>query len=185
MNSYQALANQAEGSPPGANGLVVLPYFSGERTPINDPEARGLIIGLTLSHSKSDLYRACLEGVGYGIRHNIDAMRAEGVPPSRILAVGGGTKNPLWLQIVSDIAGIEQYVPDQNYGAAYGDAFMAGVGIGLFSDTRHAADWINYQNIVKPDPATQGRYEPFYQIYKQIYLDTSEHMHQLARLTIC
>lgn len=182
MNAYQALATLAAGSPPGARGLVVLPYFSGERTPINDPDARGLIIGLTLSHSKADLYRAILEGVGYGIRHNIDAMRAEGVPPKRILAAGGGTKNSMWLQIVSDIAGIEQYVPNQNYGAAYGDAFMAGVGVDLFTDTRHSADWINYQNIVRPDPTTQRRYEPYYQIYRQIYLDSADSMHQLARL---
>ncbi len=181
-NSYQALAALAANSPPGARGLVVLPYFSGERTPINDPEARGLIMGLTLSHSKADLYRAVLEGVGYGIRHNIDAMRAEGVAPQRILAVGGGTKNPLWLQIVSDIAGIEQYVPNQTYGAAYGDAFMAGVGVKLFTDTKHAADWIRYQKVVKPDLTNHKIYEPYYQIYRQLYLDTAGAMHNLARL---
>ncbi len=182
-NSYQALAALAAGSPPGARGLVILPYFSGERTPINDPDARGLILGLTLSHSKADLYRAVLEGVGYGIRHNIDAMRAEGVSPRRILAVGGGTKNPLWLQIVSDIAGIEQYVPDQNFGAAYGDAFMAGVGVKLFPDTKHTADWIQYKKVVKPDPSTHERYEPYYRIYRQLYIDTAAAMHQLAQMT--
>jgi xylulokinase len=181
-NAYQALAELAGQSQPGAHGLVMLPYFSGERTPINDPQARGLLIGLTLLHKRADLYRAILDGVGYGIRHNIDTMRAEDVPPKRILAVGGGTKNELWLQIVSDIAGIEQYVPDQTYGASYGDAFMAGIGVGLFSDTRQAADWIKFKKVVKPDPAAQEKYEPYYQVYRKVYLDTAESMHRLAQL---
>lgn len=181
-NAYEALATLAAQSPMGARGLVLLPYFSGERTPINDPDARGLILGLTLSHTRADLYRAILEGVGFGIRHNIDTMRAEGVPPSRILAVGGGTKNGLWLQIVSDIAGIKQYVPDQNFGAAYGNTFMAGVGIGMFEDTRQAANWIDFKTIVKPNPAAKELYDPYYQIYRQVYLNTGESMHQLAKL---
>jgi xylulokinase len=182
-NAYAMLADLAEESPLGARGLVLLPYFSGERTPINDPQARGLIMGLTLSHTRADLYRAILEGVGYGIRHNIDAMREEGVPPKRILAVGGGTQNPLWLQIVSDIAGIEQYVPDQNYGASYGDAFLAGVGIGLFEDTNQAADWVRYRTIVRPDPAAREGYQPYYQIYRDLYGQTAGSMHRLAELT--
>lgn len=182
-NAYAKLAELAEESPLGARGLVLLPYFSGERTPINDPQARGLVMGLTLSHTRADLYRAILEGVGYGIRHNIDAMRAEGVPPERILAVGGGTQNPLWLQIVSDIAGIEQYVPDQNYGASYGDAFLAGVGIGLFEDTNQATEWVRYRTIVRPDPIAQERYQPYYQIYRDLYLQTAGSMHRLAELT--
>jgi len=181
-NAYAALAELAAGSPVGSNGLVVLPYFYGERTPINDPLARGLMIGLTLSHSRADMYRAVLEGICYGARHNIDIMRAEGVPPQRILAVGGGTKNLLWMQIMSDIAGIEQYVPDQSYGASYGDAFMAGIGIGLFKDTTQAAEWVNHSEVIKPDPAAQALYEPYYQIYRELYPDTAGAMHKLAGL---
>jgi xylulokinase len=109
-------------------------------------------------------------------------MRQEGVPPQRILAVGGGTKNPLWLQIMSDVAGIEQYVPDQSYGASYGDAFMAGVGIGLFKDTTRAAEWVNHSQVIKPDLASQELYEPYYQIYRELYPDTAAAMHKLARL---
>jgi xylulokinase len=182
-NAYAALAKLAAKSPVGARGIVVLPYFSGERTPILDPEARGMFLGLTLSHTRADLYRAILEGVGYGIRHNIDTMREEGIPPGRILAVGGGTKNLLWLQIVSDIAGIEQYVPDQHYGACYGDAFMAGVGIGIFKDTTQSSNWVRYRSVVKPDPSTQARYEPYYQLYRQAYPVTASLMHDLARLS--
>ncbi|MGD9091814.1 MAG: FGGY-family carbohydrate kinase [Anaerolineales bacterium] len=182
-NAYATLAGLAGQSPRCARGLLLLPYFSGERTPINDPQARGLIMGLTLSHTRADLYRAILEGVGFGIRHNIDAMREEGVPPARILAVGGGTENPLWLQIVSDIAGIEQYVPNQNYGASYGDAFLAGVGVGLFEGTNQVTDWIRYRTVLRPDPIAQEQYEPYYEIYRDLYQQTAESMHRLAELT--
>lgn len=182
QNAYTALAELAAGSPIGSNGLVLLPYFSGERTPINDPRARGLIIGLTLSHTRADMYRAVLEGIGFGTRHNIDIMRQTGVPPRRILAVGGGTKNPLWLQIVSDIAGIEQYVPDQSYGASYGDAFMAGIGTGRFKDTTQSPQWVTHSTVVVPDPEAQLRYEPYYQIYRELYTRTAGAMHKLAEL---
>ena len=181
-NAYAALAELAAGSPVGSKGLVVLPYFSGERTPLNDPDARGLIIGLTLSHTPADIYRALLEGISYGIRHNIDTMKEEGVPPARILAVGGGTRNPLWLQIVSDIADIEQYVPDQHYGASYGDAFMAGVGIGLFANAAQVADWIHYQRVIRPYPEHHARYETYYRLYRQLYENNANTMHQLAQL---
>ncbi len=105
-------------SPPGANGLVVLPYFAGERTPFADPAAKGLIFGLGLNHTRADIYRALLESVGFGIRHNIEQMRADGANPVRIFAVGGGTSNDVWMQIVSDIAGIEQITPRQRIGIA-------------------------------------------------------------------
>lgn len=182
INAYAALADLAKNSKPGANGVVVLPYFSGERTPINDPYARGLFFGLSLSTTRADLYRAILEGVGFGIRHNIDTMRKKDVPPKRILAVGGGTKNHLWLQIVSDIAGINQYVPDQHYGASYGDAFLAGVGVGIFSDTSQIVDWIDYSRVVVHDPQLHELYQPYYDIYRQLYMDTADSMKALVRL---
>jgi xylulokinase len=128
-NAYAALSRLTASSPPGSRGVIVLPYFSGERTPLNDPDARGVIFGLTLGHTRADVYRAVLESVGFSIRHNIEALKAEGCRASRILAVGGGTRNPAWLRIVSDIAGIEQVVPARNIGASYGDAFLAGIGV--------------------------------------------------------
>ncbi len=181
-NAYAALAALAADSPIGAKGLVMLPYFSGERTPLNDPDARGLIAGLTLIHTRADIYRALLESVGYGIRHNIEAMREEGVPPARMLAVGGGTQNRLWLQIVSDIAGIDQFVPDQHYGASYGDAFMAGVGIGAFRSITEAANWVTFAQTIRPDPAAHARYEPYYAIFRELYETSKASVHRLAHL---
>ncbi len=181
-NAYAALAELAATAPPGSNGLVLLPYFAGERTPLNDPEARGMVAGLTLTHTRADLYRAILESVGYGIRHNIEAMGEAGVPPRRLLAVGGGTQNRLWLQIVSDIVGVEQHIPGQHYGAAYGDAFLGGLGAGLFTNTTQVADWITYDRPVRPDPEAQRVYEAYYQLYLQLYRDSAPTIHQLARL---
>ena len=181
-NAYAVLVDLAASAPLGSNGLVVLPYFAGERTPIFDPEARGVIAGLNLSHDRADLYRALLEGVGYGIRHNIEALRDLGCPPKRCLAVGGGTHNPLWLQITSDISGIEQYVPDQHHGACYGDAFLAGIGIGLFDDIAQVSDWIKYRRVIVPDLEAHRQYQAYYDIYRQLYLDTVETVHRLARL---
>jgi len=170
-------------SPPGARGLVVLPYFSGERTPFFDPRARGVIAGLTLTHSRADLYRALLESVGYGIRHNIEVMRDLGYPPQRCLAVGGGTQNPLWLQIVSDITGLEQYVPDQHHGACYGNAFLAGIGIGAYQDIAQVADWIRFREVVRPDAEAHARYQPYYEIYRQLYHDSADTIHRLSTLS--
>ena len=103
----------------------MLPYFAGERTPIMDPDARGVIAGLTLSHTRGDLYRAALEATGFGVRHNIEAIEAAGGDIRRIVAVGGGTQGGLWTQIVSDITGREQEIRAQSIGASYGAAFLA------------------------------------------------------------
>jgi xylulokinase len=181
-NAYEALAHLAATAPLGSKGLVILPYFAGERTPIHDPEARGLIAGLTLSHTRAELYRALLESVGYGVRHNVDAMREMGIPPQRILAVGGGTRNRLWLQIVSDIAGVEQLIPTVHYGACYGDAFLAGVGVGLFASTSKVTAWVRHREVVRPDPEAHGQYERYYRIYRQLYEESAGAVHQLARL---
>ncbi len=97
------MAEAAAHSPPGAKGLIVLPYFSGERTPIHDPDAKGVIFGLDLTHSRDDLYRGALEGIGYAVRHIVETFDAVGHSPQRLVAVGGGTRNAVWLEAVSDI----------------------------------------------------------------------------------
>lgn len=181
-NAYVALAALAASSPVGANGLVALPYFAGERTPLHDPDARGLLIGLTLSHTRADIYRALLESVGYGIRHNIDTMNEEGIHPQRILAVGGGVQNLAWMQMVSDIADIEQHIPDQQIGASYGDALLAGVGVGIFSDITTAAKLVSHSAVIRPVRSMTERYQPFYQLYRELYTQVAPTMHKLTVL---
>jgi xylulokinase len=181
-NAYTALESLAGDSPVGGHGLVVLPYFAGERTPLLDPDAKGVIFGLDLRHTRGDIYRAMLESVGYGIRHNIDEMKKEGADPKRILAVGGGTYNPLWMQIVSDIANIEQHIPEQQIGASYGDAFLSGIGVGRFQSTAEAAKWVKIKQVIKPNSEAHKKYEEYYQIYRELYTSTRHLMHQLAGL---
>ena len=102
-----ALAAEAEKSPPGANGLVLLPYFSGERTPIHDPHAKGVLFGLNLTHTRGDIYRALLEGIAYGTQpHLRDLCRRRRRSRRAVFAVGGGTKNKVWAQATSDVSGL-------------------------------------------------------------------------------
>lgn len=179
VNAYTALAELAASSPPGANGLIALPYFEGERTPIHDPYARGAFFGLSLKHTRADMLRALLESVAFGIRHNLEAMHAEGIHAKRILAVGGGTKNKPWMQAVCDAASIEMFIPEQQIGASYGDAFMAGVGIGAFSDLSEVSAWVTYKDIIKPDPKTKAIYDRNYMIYRKLYEQSAHLMHWL------
>lgn len=182
VNSYAALAELASHSPRGANGLILLPYFGGDSAPIHDPQARGLICGLTLRHTRADLYRAVLEGIGHSIRHNINALQEEGTSPQRILAVGGGALNLAWMQIVSDIANIEQHIPTEQIGASYGDAFLAGIGIGMFNSTAEAARWVKIKRVVQPDPEAHVLYREVHRIYRDLYAQTAESMHRLSQL---
>jgi xylulokinase len=181
-NAYAALAELAAQVPPGSEGLVVLPYFSGERTPINDPLARGVVAGLTLSHTKAHLYRAILEGIAYGIAHNLEVIEQAGGETKRAVAVGGGTKNLTWLQIVSDVTGVEQIVPDQTLGAAYGDAFLAGMGIGWFDQLSDAKQWVKPATRILPDPARTKIYQKYYREYRELYPRIQSNLHHLARL---
>lgn len=182
QNAYAALAHEAAKIPPGSQGLLVLPYFSGERTPINDPLARGVIAGLVLSHTRNHVYRAILEGVAYGLAHNLEVIHEAGVTTQSAVAVGGGTRNELWLQIVSDVTGVDQIVPAQTIGAAYGDAFLAGLGIGWFKQLDDVHSWVKPSKIVKPNPKTLEMYRPYYREYRHLYLNLKEQLHTLAHL---
>ena len=169
--------------PAGSGGVVCLPYFSGERTPINDPLARGVFAGLTISHTRAHLYRAVLEGTAFGVRHNLEAIREMGAEPRRLVAVGGGAKNRLWLQIVSDAGGLAQDVPERTIGASYGDAFLAGIATGIVSDrSALQRDWVKIEMRLEPDPARHEAYAPYYGIYHRLYEKTKDELHELARL---
>ncbi len=182
-DAYAQLTRQAEEIPPGSDGLVVLPYFSGERTPINDPDARGTILGLTLKHTAPHVFRSLLEGAAYSLRHNLDAMAELGAQPRNITAVGGGTKSRLWLQIVSDITGLEQNVPETTIGASYGNAYLAGVGSGIFDgfDTL-THEWVHVRDTVTPNSANTAVYDYLYRIYRDMYPALKEPMRRLAEL---
>ncbi len=184
INAYDLLSLEAEKVPPGSDGLVLLPYFSGERSPIWDNKARGLILGLNLSHTKAHIYRAILEGVAYGVKHNIDEISETGVEIKNILSVGGGTKSRLWTEIVSDVTGIEQKIISNNVGSHIGDCYLAGIGIGLFTGLDKLRDvWLKASRIVKPDMINHSIYKEYYEIYRKLYPATKEEMHKISDIT--
>lgn len=160
---------------PGSGGLVLLPYFAGERTPLFDPQARGCWLGLTLDHTRAHLARSALEGVAFGVRHNIEAMAEAGAPPKRLVAVGGGTQGELWTGIVSDVTTLPQDVPSITVGASFGDARMAADALGV--DTR---GWNPVARRIEPNPNTGPLYERLYGVYRRTYRALREDMHLLA-----
>jgi xylulokinase len=175
--AFADLAREAESAPPCANGLLMLPYFSGERTPIHDPRAKGAIFGLNLTHTRGDLYRALLEGIAMGTAHVIECYRDVGQAPARILAVGGGTQNAIWLQATSDFGGVPQIVCEKTVGASYGNAFLAAVAVG-----RAAAGDIDSWNPARRrvDPAGGPQHARHYALFRRLYEQTRDIAHDLG-----
>jgi xylulokinase len=176
---FARLVAEAGSVPAGADGLLVLPYFAGERSPIFDPNARGAVVGLTLSHGRAHLFRAVYEAIAYGIRHNLEAFAAAAGAPARLVAVGGGTQGELWTQIVSDVTGEPQELPVETIGAAYGDALLAAIGVGL---APAQTDWTRVARRVTPRTALCERYDVLYSLYRELYPATLGISHQLVRL---
>lgn len=173
---HTELLTGAEASGPGARGLLMLPYFAGERTPVADPHARGVIAGLTVEHTRGDLYRAALEATAFGVRHNVEAMRAAGADIRRVVAVGGGTRGGLWTRIVSAVTGLEQEIRTVTLGASYGAAFLAASAVGgpLIDE------WNPVRERVVPDPQLRSDYDELYALYLRLYPATRDISHELA-----
>jgi xylulokinase len=182
VNSYELLGIEAAMVAPGADGLIVLPYFSGERSPIYDDQARGVIFGLTLAHRRGHVYRALLEGVAYGLQHNLELMREAGITPNRIVATGGGSRSHLWTQIVSDVTGLPQEVIAPS-NASLGMAFLAGYASGIFRQISDVRQWARLERVVHPRVEIHDLYQKYYAVYRRLYEQTKEEMHDLARLS--
>lgn len=177
--AWEELIQEAAKVPPGARGLLALPYFAGERSPIYDPEARGVIAGLTLSHGRGELLRATYEGIAYGVRQVCAELRRVSGRPVRVTSVGGGTQARLWTQIVSDVTGITQSIPDEAVGASYGDALLAAIGTGAVSQD---TDWTRVQRTIEPAAEHQALYEEMLGLYADLYRSTAPIVHQLTAI---
>jgi xylulokinase len=175
--SHDELAFEATAIPRGADGLVILPYFAGERTPLFDPLARGVACGLHLGHGRGHLYRALLEATAFAVRHNLETLNDAGDPVERIVAVGGGARTDVWTQIVSDVTGHAQQVPRETVGAAYGDTFFAAAAGGAAS---LADSWAATVRTVEPDAEATATYDELYAVYRALYPQTLASAHRLA-----
>lgn len=151
ISVFRILDMKASKAPIGSGGLIVLPYFSGERSPIWDTNARGVFFGLNLTHRREHLVRAILEGTAYGVRHNIEQIENLGINIKEIRATGGGSQSDVWLQIKADATGKPFHRLATHEGSALGDAIMAGVGVGVFKDIVSAAKSIRIKRTFLPN----------------------------------
>ena len=165
------LNREAEASPPGANGIVVLPYFSGALTPLYDPSARGLIHGLDLTHTRGDLFRAILEGVAQATRHVFETYKTAGQPPQQVFAVGGGTKSKVWSQATSDTCNATQHLREKTWGASYGDAFLAALAVGD-AKPGDMDQWNPVVRSIAPRADLKALYDHQHQTFRGLYQAT-------------
>jgi xylulokinase len=168
-DAYDLLTEAAATAPPGCEGLIFLPYLTGERTPYPDPNARGVFFGLTLRHGKPHMTRAVLEGVAYGLRDSLELMRALGLAIQQVRASGGGARSALWRQILADVFDTEIVTVNVTEGAAYGAALLAGVGAGVYESVAAACERaIRVTGRTAPGPAVPI-YADYYPRYRALY----------------
>jgi len=167
---FGELVEPAAQVPAGAEGVLFLPYLTGERSPHPDPLARGAFVGLTVAHDRRHLTRAVLEGVAFGLRDGLDLMTVAGVPPpSQMRVSGGGTASPTWRQILADVLGAEIATVNTTEGAAYGAALLAAVGAGWFPTAEAAADaLVTATPVASPGPAVPA-YAERHALYRELY----------------
>jgi xylulokinase len=171
--AFEKLTELANNSPIGSKNLITLPYFSGERTPIQNPKASGVLFGLNLTHTREDVYRSLLEGISYGANHIIETFVSSGFEPENLFAVGGGVKNEIWTSSVSNISGFDQILKSKTIGAAYGNAFLGALSLGHV-ERNDIDNWNRTSGIIK------ARFNPIYskqyELFKALYESTAHLM---------
>jgi xylulokinase len=154
---------------PGSEGVVLLPYFLGEKTPLHDPHARGTIVGLGLHHKLAHIWRAALEGVIFGFRHHVEVFHEMGLLVQRVFACDGGAASNLWLQIAADALAVPVTRIDRHPGSCLGAAYVAGYGVGAFKDLGGVSNYVAAGRVFRPDPARTAIYDRAYANYREIY----------------
>ena len=178
---YQALDTEAINLSPGSDGLILLPYFLGEKTPINDPLARGILFGLNLSHTRPHVYRAILEGISYGFKHHLDVLAEKGLHAGKARVTNGGARSDLWKQVTADVLGIPLEQIAHHPGSSLGAAFVAGMGCRVFTDWADIERFIDIAAVVEPDMTTHERYRQLFVIYHGLYESTKHHFPELHK----
>jgi xylulokinase len=169
--SFDDLVKETSEVPPGSEGLLFLPYLTGERTPYPDPFARGAWVGLTVRHQRAHLTRSVLEGVAFGIKDSFELIRESGLGRiEQVRISGGGAKSPLWRQIMADVLGVTLATVNTTEGAAFGAAILAGVGTGQFDSVQEACEsMIQVTGITEADEINVPTYEEYYARYRALY----------------
>lgn len=183
LDAFEVLDMEAEKIPPGSEGLLALPYFKGERSPIWDPRASGTLMGLSLYHTKSHVFRALLESAAYSLRHNIEIGKKVGIPlKEETSIVGGVSKSELWTRIIADVTGRQIVIPSGGVGAPFGDALLAGVATGVLEDYSEVEEWFTRDEVMSPTEENSALYDKYYELYQELYENSKSTMHKLAEL---
>jgi len=182
-SEYATLDDLASVVAPGSEGLVLLPYFLGEKTPIHDPLARGVLFGLSLTHTLGHMYRAILEGIAYGFRHHLAVLADRGLVATRARVTNGGARSRLWKQVTADVLGLPLEEIAQHPGSSLGAAFVAGKGVGLFRAWEEIDRFIRITHVVEPDRQTAQHYAELFAIYRGLYGSLQGHFQALHRVT--
>ena len=177
--SFEELTKMAKDLPPGSEGLIILPYFIGEKTPIFDPKARGVVFGLSLHHGKGHIFRAILEAVAYGFRHHVEVLKEEGHEIKRVFMSNGGARSELWRGIVADVVGYDAVYVKDHPGSALGVAFIAAKSAGLFEDWSDVEKLLKEKIEVRHDPEKHEIYSRYYSLYREIYEKLKESFEKL------
>jgi xylulokinase len=181
---YDLLTRAASLAPAGCQGLLFLPYLTGERTPHPDPQARGAFVGLTVLHGRNHIIRSVLEGVSFGLRDSLELVRGLGVPIAQVRASGGGARSALWRQIQADVFGNELVLVNVTEGAAFGAAILAGVGGGIYASVEDAvAQTVHITDRIAPIQGNVERYQKLYGVYRSLYPALRPSFHDLAGLS--
>jgi xylulokinase len=175
------LDDEAAASKPAE--VLCLPYFLGEKSPIHDPDLRGVFAGMHLGHTRADLYRSVLEAIAFGFRHHVDVFTDIGIRPNRVMITNGGSKSTLWKQIHADVLGIELRPVRGHPGASLGAAVIAAIGVGALDDWSDAARFVSLDPPVVPDPARRAAYDDAYPMWRDLGTATAPISHAMASRT--
>ena len=183
VDIYDLINQEAASVPCGAEGLIVLPYLMGERTPIWDVNARGTIFGLSLNHTRGHLIRAMMESVAYALYDSFKLITETGQKINTPIVLNeGGAKSILWRQIITDVFNVPTVLVKRRTGAPFGDALLAGVATGVFKDFSVARGWTEYIDRLEPNADNHALYMEYFNLYKSLYLHVKEDFKELAKL---
>jgi xylulokinase len=177
--SWKEVEDGIERTPIGADGLLWLPYLQGERTPHRNPNARGVLFGLSTMTDEIRIFRAVMEGITFGLRDSFELLK-DLTEIKRVLVVGGGAKSPIWRKILADNMKAPINVPVIDEGGAYGAAMLAALGGGM--DLKTVKDWVKTGDITNPNEANYAKYDAVYGQFKALYNDLKNRFDAVAAL---